>query len=87
MRQKSLAFARKGIPDMFARPGYREFFLDLRFQSGDPHLVHVSRIEVGAAGAAANFAIVHGDCYYHILSSYCDGRRRGSGRARCIFAN
>ncbi len=81
MRQKSLAFARKGIPDMFARPGYREFFLDFASNPATQHLVHVSRIEVGAAGAAANFAIVHGDCYYHILSSYCDGRltRLGPG--------
>lgn len=81
MRQKSLAFARKGIPDMFARPGYREFFLDLASNPATRHLVHVSRIEVGTTDAAANFAIVHGDCYYHILSSYCDGRltRLGPG--------
>ena len=31
--------------------------------------------------AAANFAIVFGDCYYHVLSSYCDGEltRYGPG--------
>ncbi len=74
MRQKSLAFSRKGIPDMFARPGYREFFLDFGSNPATRHRVHVSRIEVGSVDAAANFAIVHGDCYYHILSSYCDGR-------------
>jgi len=81
MRQKSVALARKGIPDMFARPGYREFFLDFASNPATQHLVHVSRIEVGATDAAANFAIVHGDCYYHILSSYCDGRlaRLGPG--------
>ena len=31
-------------------------------------------MEVGATCAAANFAITFGDCYYHVLSSYCDGR-------------
>ncbi len=29
MEQKSRLFAHKGIPDMFARPGWREFFLDI----------------------------------------------------------
>jgi CelD/BcsL family acetyltransferase involved in cellulose biosynthesis len=74
MRQKSVAFARKGIPDMFARPGYREFFLDVASNPATQHRVHASRLEIGSSDAAANFAIVHGDCYYHILSSYCDGR-------------
>ncbi len=74
MRQKSLSFARKGISDMFARPGCREFFLDLAANPATRHLVHVSRVEIGAIDAAANFGIVHGDCYYHILSSYCDGK-------------
>jgi CelD/BcsL family acetyltransferase involved in cellulose biosynthesis len=74
MRQKSLAFARKGIADMFARPGTREFFLDIATNPATRPLVHVSRVEIGAADAAANFAIVHGDCYYHVLSSYCDGK-------------
>jgi CelD/BcsL family acetyltransferase involved in cellulose biosynthesis len=74
MRQKSVAFARKGIPDMFARPGYREFFLDVASNPATRHRVHVSRLEVGSSDTAANFAIIRGDCYYHILSSYCDGR-------------
>ena len=74
MRQKSLSFARKGIPDMFERPGYREFFIDIASNPATRHLVHVSRVEIGTTDAAANFAIVRGDCYYHILSSYCDGR-------------
>jgi CelD/BcsL family acetyltransferase involved in cellulose biosynthesis len=74
MRQKRVAFARKGIPDMFTRPGYREFFLDLASNPATRHLVHVSRVEIGSIDVAANFAVVHGDRYYHILSSYCDGR-------------
>ena len=74
MQQKSLSFSRKGIPDMFARPGCREFFLDVASHPAMRHMVHVSRVEIGQAGAAANFAMVQGDCYYHILSSYCGGR-------------
>ena len=74
MRQKGTALGRKGISNMFARPGYRDFFLDLATNPATQDLVHVSRVEIGSALAAANFAILYGDCYYHILSSYCEGR-------------
>jgi CelD/BcsL family acetyltransferase involved in cellulose biosynthesis len=76
-----LIFARKGIADIFSRPGYHEFFLDFASNPDTRHLAHVSRFDVGAACAAANFAIVFGDCYYHVLSSYCHDRltRYGPG--------
>jgi len=79
--QKRRIFARKGITDLFARPGYREFFVDFASNPQTRHLSHVSRVEVGNICAAANFAIVFGDCYYHVLSSYCDGQltRHGPG--------
>jgi CelD/BcsL family acetyltransferase involved in cellulose biosynthesis len=72
--QKKRIFARKGIADIFARPGYHEFFLDFATNPQSRHLAHVSRVDVGATSAAVNFAIVFGDCYYHVLSSYCDGQ-------------
>jgi len=34
--------------------------------------VHISRIEIGDVRAAANFGIVFGDRYYHVLASYVD---------------
>ena len=79
--QKKWIFARKGIPDIFAKPGYRQFFLDFASNPQTRHLAHVSRVDIGTTCAAANFAIVFGDCYYHVLSSYCDGRltRHGPG--------
>jgi CelD/BcsL family acetyltransferase involved in cellulose biosynthesis len=79
--QKKLIFARKGISDIFSRPGYREFIADFASNPNTRHLAHVSRLEVGTTCAAANFAIVFGPCYYHVLSSYCDGRltRYGPG--------
>ena len=81
MDQKSRSFARKGIADMFTRPGWREFFLDFASNPATRHLAHVSRIEIGTTVTAANFAILFGDCYYHILSSYYDGEltRYGPG--------
>jgi CelD/BcsL family acetyltransferase involved in cellulose biosynthesis len=72
--QKKLIFARKGIADIFERPGYREFFLDFATNPRSRQLAHISRVEIGSTCAAANFAIVFGDCYYHVLSSYCDGQ-------------
>lgn len=81
MEQKSQAFARKGIADMFARPGYREFFLDFASNPATRHMTHVSRVEIGSVCAAANFALTFGDCYYHVLASYCEGHltRHGPG--------
>jgi CelD/BcsL family acetyltransferase involved in cellulose biosynthesis len=70
MDQKSRSLARRGIPDMFAREGYREFFLDLATNPQTQHLVHVSRVEVGTDWAAANLGAVFGDCYYHVLAGY-----------------
>lgn len=72
-QQKKRIFARKGITDIFARAGYREFFVDFASSPNSRHLAHVSRVQIGETCAAANFAIVFGDCYYHVLSSYCDG--------------
>jgi CelD/BcsL family acetyltransferase involved in cellulose biosynthesis len=79
--QKKKILARKGISDIFAQPGYRQFFDDLASNPDTRHLVHVSRVEIGDTHAAANFAILFGDCYYHVLSSYCDGQlaRYGPG--------
>jgi D-aspartate ligase len=73
LEQKSRSLARKGIADIFARPGHREFFLDLASNPQSRHLFHLSRVEVGESCAAANFGIVFGDCYYHVLASYDDG--------------
>jgi len=70
--QKHRAFARRGIRDIFTRPGLREFFLDLASNPKIRHRFHISRVEVGDTWAAANFAILFGDCYYHVLASYED---------------
>jgi CelD/BcsL family acetyltransferase involved in cellulose biosynthesis len=70
--QKKRIFAHKGIGDIFARPGYREFFADFASNPASRHLAHVSRVEIGTMCAAANFGVVFGDCYYHVLSSYSD---------------
>ena len=72
MEQKSRSLARKGIADIFAPPGHREFYLDLASNPELRHLIHISRVEIGTVCAAANLGIVFGDCYYHVLASYVD---------------
>jgi D-aspartate ligase len=81
MQQKSRQFARKGIADMFARPDWREFFLDVAVNPATRHLVHVSRVQIGEHCAAANLGLAFGDAYYHMLASYDDGElsRYGPG--------
>lgn len=73
MEQKDRLLAHRGIADMFARPGWREFFLDVATNPATRSLVHVSRVQIGPTCAAANFGVVFGDSYYHVLASYDDG--------------
>jgi CelD/BcsL family acetyltransferase involved in cellulose biosynthesis len=81
MQQKSKSFARMGVEDLFARPGYRAFWLDVA--SALRGIVHVSRLDVGPTIAAASLGLTHRGCYYLVLSSYHDGEvmRFGPGRA------
>jgi CelD/BcsL family acetyltransferase involved in cellulose biosynthesis len=81
--QKAAAFARMGVGNMFARPGHRDFFLDLATDPRLRDLVHVSRLDVGATWAASNFGLQFHGYYYHVLASYDDGpvSRFGPGAA------
>jgi len=83
IHQKSQAFACMGVQNLFDRPGYRDFFLDLATSPRTRHLVHVSRLEVGTTWAAVNLGLTFRDTYYHVLASYDDGEiaRFGPGAA------
>jgi CelD/BcsL family acetyltransferase involved in cellulose biosynthesis len=70
MAQKARRFAEMGIGNMFERPGYRAFFVEIATSPWTRHIAHVSRLEIGGAIAATNFGLIFGDCYYHVLSSY-----------------
>jgi CelD/BcsL family acetyltransferase involved in cellulose biosynthesis len=81
--QKERSFARLGVDNIFARPGYRTFFREIATDPATRELVHVSRLEVGSVVAAANLGLRSQACYYLVLSSYDDGElsRFGPGRA------
>jgi CelD/BcsL family acetyltransferase involved in cellulose biosynthesis len=81
MQQKAKTFARMGVENLFAREGYRAFWLDVATTLRG--VTHVSRLEVGTTIAATSLGLMFGDCYYLVLSSYHDGEvmRFGPGRA------
>ena len=80
IHQKSRAFARMGVPDLFARSGHVAFFREI---AASRNFVHISRLDVGATQAAINLGLTFRGCYYHILASYDDGEvsRFGPGAA------
>jgi CelD/BcsL family acetyltransferase involved in cellulose biosynthesis len=81
--QKGRAFSRMGVDNMFVRPGWQEFYLDIATNPRTRELVHVSRLDVGPFWSAINLGLVHRESYYHILASYDDGEvsRFGPGVA------
>jgi CelD/BcsL family acetyltransferase involved in cellulose biosynthesis len=81
IEQKSRSFARMGVEDLFERPGYQAFYVNVAREGSA--LTHVSRLDVGDVIAAASLGLKFRDCYYLVLSSYHDGdiARFGPGRA------
>ena len=73
VQQKVRMFAQMGVPNIFARTGWPEFFRALAIDPAARHLVHVSRLDVGSTWAAINLGLVHRGSYYHVLASYDDG--------------
>jgi len=80
--QKGRALARMGVENFLARPGYREFFLDLATDPSLAGFVHVGRMTVGATIAATSFGLIHRNCYCLMLSSYDDGELAKFGPGR-----
>ena len=81
--QKAQSFAHMGVDNLFAQPGYREFYRDLATNAATRHLVHVSRLDVGTIQAAINLGLMFRGCYYHVLASYDGGEvsKYGPGAA------
>ena len=81
--QKAASFAKRGVPNFLARPGYRDFFRDVAANPLTRCFVHVSKLEVGTITAAANFGLLMRGRYYHVIASYDAGEisRFGPGTA------
>jgi CelD/BcsL family acetyltransferase involved in cellulose biosynthesis len=84
MVQKARSFARMGIGNLFAKPGYRDFYMALATAPQSKQLVHVSELRVGTRAAAVNLGLKFRDRYYYVLASYEDDEqvaRCGPGAA------
>ncbi|HMM13531.1 MAG TPA: GNAT family N-acetyltransferase [Parvibaculum sp.] len=68
--QKSAAFARMGVANPFARPGVREFYLELATDPAAKGLIHVSHLDVGGRIAATNWGVSFRGRYHYVLASY-----------------
>jgi len=73
VEQKSKTFARHGIANLFARPGYLEFYRDIAGNPVTRDFVHLSVLKVGDQIAATNLGLMFDRRYYHVLASYTDG--------------
>lgn len=82
MEQKGQAFAHMGVPNIFERPGYRDFYMDIATRPG-ARFAHVSQLRVGDEAAALNLGLIFRGSYYHVLASYSGGEvsRHGPGAA------
>ena len=83
MTQKARLFAHMGVANLFAKPGYAEFYCAIASDPAMRPLVHISRLDVGTIPAAVNVGLTYRDRYYHLLASYDDGdvSRFGPGAA------
>lgn len=87
MEQKARSFARMGVANLFANPGYADFYRALARDPASRKIAHVSRLDVGATAAAINLGLIHRGRYYHLLASYNDGEvsRFGPGMAHLHY--
>ena len=84
MAQKSRSFADMGVANIFARPGYPEFYRTFATAPETRQFAHVSRLDIGSSAAAVNFGLIFRDCYYHILASHTESE---AGRFGPRFAH
>ncbi len=80
--QKSASFARMGIANPFARPGVRDFYVELATDPEARGLIHVCHLDVGGKVAATNWGVSFAGRYHYVLASYAEGEdlaKRGPG--------
>jgi CelD/BcsL family acetyltransferase involved in cellulose biosynthesis len=70
IEQKRDMFKRRGIADLFRRPGVREFFVDLATGPRTSSFVHVSALSAGPSLAAIALGTEYGGRYSLFLVSY-----------------
>jgi CelD/BcsL family acetyltransferase involved in cellulose biosynthesis len=85
IEQKSCAFSRMGVENIFRRSGYPEFYRAVVTDPETREILHVSRLDVGTAIGATTIALSFRQRYYLILSSYHAGELARSGPGRTLL--
>ncbi|HCX67711.1 GNAT family N-acetyltransferase [Parvibaculum sp.] len=70
MEQKAITFARMGVPNLFDKPGYRDFYRDISTSEEAEGLIEVNHLAVGDTVAAAAWGLNYGGRYHYVLASY-----------------
>lgn len=83
VEQKAKSFTRMGVANIFARPGWHDFYFEIATGSRMQNMSHVSRLDVGPYWSAINLGLTFRGSYYHVLASYDEGEtaRFGPGAA------
>ena len=68
--QKSVAFARMGVANIFEKPGYLDFYRELASDDEAEGLLHLSHLSVGGEIAAASCGLSMANSYFYVLASY-----------------
>lgn len=85
IEQKSCAFARMGVENIFQRRGYPAFYRAVITDPETRDIVNVSRLDVGTTTAATTIALAFRQRFYLILSSYHAGELARSGPGRTLL--
>ncbi len=70
MAQKGQAFARMGVPNIFERPGWTEFFHALTTDPASRDIAHLSRLDVGPTAVAVTLGLHRNGHYYYVVTGY-----------------
>lgn len=68
--QKSVAFARMGVANIFDKPGHLDFYRALASDAEAASLFHLSHLSVGGEAAAVSCGLSMGGSYFYVLASY-----------------
>lgn len=68
--QKSVAFARMGVANIFEKPGHLGFYRDLAGNDEAAAFLHLSHLTVGGEVVAASCGLSTGSSYFYVLASY-----------------
>lgn len=73
--QKSATFARMGVAIPFARPGVRDFYVELATDPEARGLIHVCHLDVGGKIAAVNWGVSFAGRYHGVVTSYAEDEK------------